>query len=62
MRDEERTEKLIEACLDKLEQDQDGFSAWERSFLESVEEQNEQGHLSEAQIAKLEEIAEEHGV
>lgn len=52
-------EVMIEEALEALEAHPDRFTAWERDFLESVEEQNEQGHLSSFQVAKLEEICEE---
>lgn len=56
---ETEVEEAIEAALEALEEDPDSFSAWERDFIESLEEQNEQGHLTENQIAKLGEICEE---
>lgn len=56
--DDGHIEERIEACLEALEEHPDRFTAWERDFLESVEEQNEQGHLSEGQAAKLDEIYE----
>jgi len=54
--DDARTEEIIEECLEAVEERTDDFSAWERGFLESVEEANEQGHLTLAQTEKLLEI------
>lgn len=56
---EDRIEEIIEESLEALEERQDDFTAWERDFLESVEDHNEQGHLTEAQIEKLIEIYED---
>jgi hypothetical protein len=52
---------MIEECLEAVEEDTDGevFTAWEITFLESVEEANEEGHLTPDQVVKLEQIYED---
>jgi len=62
MEQEEHIERMIEVCLETLEEHPERFSSWEIDFLESVEEYNEMGHLTEGeggQLEKLEEIYEE---
>lgn len=59
--DEEEVEAMIAALRDALDADPGRFTKWERTFIESVEEQNDAGFLSGAQREKLEEIYERHG-
>ena len=54
--EEERIEQMIEDCLDAIDADSDRFTAWEITFLESIEDQNYFQHMTETQIQKLEEI------
>jgi len=56
-------EQMIEECLEAVEADSDAFTEWEVEFLESIEDQNEDRHLTEKQINSLTEIWEEkvHG-
>ena len=61
--DEDAIEEIIEECLETLEEHPDRFTAFEVSFLESVEDANETGHLTEvpkgdgvSQLDKLMEI------
>lgn len=56
---EEEIETMIEACVEAAESTPEVFTAWEISFLEDIQEKNELGHLSDKEIAKLEEIHEE---
>lgn len=58
--EEQEVEDMIVALREALDADPGRFTKWERDFVESVEEQNDVGHLSPAQIAKLEEIHERH--
>ena len=57
--DESQIEKMLEACLELLEDVDHPFTAWEVTFIEDVEEANETGHLSDFQVEKLEQIYEE---
>lgn len=59
--EEQEVEDMIAALREALDADPGRFTKWERSFVESVEDQNDAGHLSAAQRAKLEEIYERHG-
>lgn len=56
---DEEIETMLSECIEALEERPDDFTGWERTFLEDLEEKNELGHLSEKEIAKLEEIYEE---
>lgn len=53
---EARIEYMINACSFTVGRHIDRFSAWEIKFLDSVENANETGHLTDAQIDKLTEI------
>lgn len=59
MRDEEQIEHMIEACLQALNEDETIFSSWEQIFLEDIENVNDFKHLTDKQIAKLEQIYED---
>jgi len=56
---EQMIEQMIADCLVAVEDDSDAFTEWEVEFLESIEDQNEDRHLSESQVDKLTEIWEE---
>ena len=56
---DDTVERYLDVCLEAVEEEPDRFSAWERDFLESAEDQNEQGFLSEAQVDKLLQIYED---
>jgi len=56
---EQMIEQMISDCLVAVEDDSDAFTEWEVEFLESIEDQNEDRHLSESQVDKLTEIWEE---
>ncbi len=64
---EEEIEEMIEKLIEILEENPDEFNAFERTFIESVEEQNEAGHLTttgqrggKSQVQVLEEIYDDH--
>ena len=57
--DEEHIERMLEACLELMDQDDHPFTSWEVGFIEDAEEKNETGHLSPTQVEKLEQIYEE---
>jgi len=57
--DEDRIEELIADCLDELDRHTHNFSAWEQTFLESIDEQHHERHLSDAQVTKLVQIWED---
>lgn len=52
-------EEMIDECLEAVEEDTDAFTEWEIEFLESIEDQNEDRHLTDQQVEKLTEIWEE---
>lgn len=56
--DDVQIEKMLEECLEVIEED-GLFTSWEVSFLESLEEANEYGHLTPDQVVKLEQIYED---
>lgn len=51
---------MIAALCEVLDADPGRFTKWERAFIESVEDQNDVGFLSDAQREKLEELHDEH--
>jgi hypothetical protein len=51
--DDERIEEMIAELLDALDADPHAFTAWEQTFVESLDEQQHERHLSEKQIDKL---------
>lgn len=55
---ETRIEYMIEACAYMVGLHIDRFNVWEIKFLDSVENTNETGHLTDNQIDKLTEIFE----
>jgi hypothetical protein len=57
--DEQEVEDMIAALREALDADPGRFTTWERSFIESVEEQNDVGFLSATQREKLEELHDE---
>lgn len=67
---QEEIEDMIEECLVCLDDTPDEFSSFERTFLESIEHQNETGHLTttpskpggKSQVEALVEVYEEHCV
>jgi hypothetical protein len=60
MIDEEEIERMISDLTEAVEENPGQFSKWERDFIESVEENNDGGHLSERQREKLEELHDKH--
>lgn len=58
--DEQEVEAMIAALCEVLDADPGRFTKWERAFIESVEDQNDVGFLSDAQREKLEELHDEH--
>lgn len=59
MRDDGQIEHMIEECLTALSDDETIFSTWEQTFLESLENTNDERHLTDKQIKKLEQIYED---
>lgn len=57
--DDEYLEGLVSDCLEKVEDDSEGFTEWELNFLKSIADKHDYRHLSEKEIDKLEEIHEE---
>lgn len=56
---EEEICEMISDCIEALESNDEDFTDYEHDFLLSIQEQNEEGHLSEKQQEKLEEIWDE---
>ena len=56
--DESKVEEAVAQLVEALDEDPDRFTAWERDFLESIEVQVEERHLSAKQLARLEELLE----
>lgn len=57
--DDELIEGMIADCLDMLDRSPHAFSAWEQTFLESIDDQQHGRHLTDAQQDKLEQIWED---
>lgn len=57
--DEDQIEMMLAECLELMDQEDHPFTAWEVSFIESIEDANETGHLTPDQVAKLEQIYED---
>jgi hypothetical protein len=56
---DEEVEKMIAECREELEENPKAFTGFEREFIESVADANETTHLTDKQIAKLEQIWED---
>lgn len=56
---EDEIETMVEDCLRAVEERPDDFTGWERTFIESIEDQNQTVHLTDEQVEKLEQIWEE---
>ncbi len=54
--EDEELEIMIEECLNELDENPGKFSKWEQSFLESVDDQQHDRHLTAAQIDKVVQI------
>lgn len=59
--DEGEIEEMLGQCVAALEERPDDFTGWERTFIEDLELKNEEGHLSDNQLQKLEQVWEERG-
>jgi len=54
--DDDQIETMIEECLDELDTNPDEFTEWEQGFIESVDEQQHDRHLTAVQIEKVVQI------
>jgi hypothetical protein len=50
--DEDKIEEVIDECLTTLEEHPERFTKFEIDFLESVEDKNETGHLTEVAVGR----------
>lgn len=57
--DPEEVETMLEECLEAIEDDEEKFTSWEISFLESIENFVNDRVLTDAQWEKLQQIHEE---
>jgi len=57
--DPEEVETMLEECLEAMEDDEEKFTSWEVSFLESIENVINDRVLTDAQWESLQQIHEE---